>query len=236
MADLEEGSRATASAPAPVNAPLWLVRHAQPLVAPGTCYGALDVAADVAATRVAAQALADRLPTQALVWCSPLQRCELLAHVLYGLRPDLSYKTDARLAEMDFGAFEGLRWDHIPAHAYDNWMADFWQHRFGGIESVAMFMTRVASAWHDTQAAQAASGMPVAQVWITHAGVIRAAHLLAKGVFEVRSAALWPLDAPAFGQWQCVDLVLASGQGGLLANRFDSRIRSQALGAEGGLA
>ena len=33
---------------------LWLVRHAQPVVATGTCYGALDVPADAAATQVAA--------------------------------------------------------------------------------------------------------------------------------------------------------------------------------------
>ena len=36
---------------------LILVRHAQPLVASGLCYGALDVAADLAATQLAAQAL-----------------------------------------------------------------------------------------------------------------------------------------------------------------------------------
>lgn len=193
-----------APAPEPVHASLWLVRHAQPLIAPGMCYGALNVAADLAATRAAAQALADCLPQQAVVSSSPLQRCELLAHVLYGLRPDLSYKTDTRLAEMNFGAFEGQRWDNIPAQAYDDWMADFWQHRFGGVESVAEFMARVACAWRDMRAAHAVSASPVAQVWITHAGVIRAANLLAKGVLEVRSASLWPVDAPAFGQWQCV--------------------------------
>ena len=194
---------------ASVHAPLWLVRHAQPLVAPGICYGALDVAADVEATRVTAQVLADCLPAQAEVWCSPLLRCERLAHVLCGLRPDFSYKTDARLAEMNFGEFEGQRWDCIPAHAYDDWMADFWQHRFGGVESVAVFMARVAAAWCDMQAARALLAAPVAHVWITHAGVIRAANLLVKGVLEVRSAASWPVDAPGFGQWQCVDWVSA---------------------------
>lgn len=199
------------SDPAPGNAPLWLVRHAQPLVAPGICYGALDVAADGEATLVAAQGLAACLPAQVVVWCSSLQRCELLAHVLCRLRPDLSYKSDVRLAEMNFGVFEGQRWDHIPAQAYDDWMADFWQHQFGGAESVAGFMARVASAWHDMQAARAASVVPVAHLWVTHAGVIRAVNLLAKGVLEVRSATSWPVDAPAFGQWQCVDWVSAAG-------------------------
>ena len=110
---------------------------------------------------------------------------------------------------MNFGVFEGQRWDHIPAQAYDDWMADFWQHRFGGVESVAVFMARVAAAWCDMQAARALLAAPVAHVWITHAGVIRAANLLVKGVLEVRSAASWPVDAPGFGQWQCVDWVSA---------------------------
>ncbi len=180
---------------------MWLVRHAQPLIAPGMCYGALDVAADPKATHVAAQALAKRLPQQAQVQVSPLQRCELLAHVLYGLRPDLSYKTDARLAEMNFGAFEGRRWDSISVQAYDHWTADFWQHRFGGAESVAEFMARVALAWRDARRATAANK---AQVWITHAGVIRAAGLISMGVMEVHEAALWPKDAPAFGQVCCI--------------------------------
>lgn len=175
---------------------IFLVRHAQPLIAPGICYGALDVAADADATRVAAQALATTLPKDTLVNTSPLQRCELLAHVLYGLRPDLPYKTDERLAEMNFGEFEGKRWDSIGAQAYDDWTRDFWRHRFGGVESVAEFMARVALAWDDAGSA----GTDQAQVWITHAGVIRAASLISKGVREVSAAKQWPADAPAFGE------------------------------------
>jgi len=170
---------------------MLLVRHAQPLIVPGVCYGALDVAADPLATRQAAQVLAQQLPQGALMVTSPLQRCELLAHTLYGLRPDLAYKNEPRLAEMNFGCWEGQRWADIPQQAYDDWTADFWQHRFGGAESVAEFMARVASAWQET----------AAQVWITHAGVIRALRLIQSGVREVHDAALWPADAPAFGQW-----------------------------------
>ena len=40
---------------------IWLVRHAQPLVEAGVCYGASDVAADRAATQDAAQRLAEAL-------------------------------------------------------------------------------------------------------------------------------------------------------------------------------
>jgi len=171
-----------------------LVRHAQPLVASGLCYGALDVAADLAATQLAAQALARTLPLGALLSVSPLQRCELLAQTITGLRPDLTCKTDTRLAEINFGCFEGQRWADIPAAAYDAWTADFWQHRFGGAESLADVMARVASAWDDALLADQAP------VWVTHAGVIRVAGLLARGVRRIDQAQDWPKDGTAFGQ------------------------------------
>jgi alpha-ribazole phosphatase len=174
---------------------LWLVRHAQVLLPPGVCYGTTDVAADAAATFSAAQALAAELPLGLLLRVSPLQRCEQLAQALQGLRPDLAYKTDAGLAEMDFGSWEGQAWSAIPQSALDAWVADFDSHRFGGSESVADVMHRVALAWDVTwQAGQDAA-------WITHAGVIRAASLLHQGVRQVQRADQWPKEAPVFGAW-----------------------------------
>lgn len=172
---------------------LWLARHAQPLVASGICYGATDLAADAQATRQAALALASSLPGGVALLCSPLQRCEQLARGLCELRADLSCQTDARLAEMNFGCWEGQRWDAIPRAAYDSWTADFGPHRFGGRESVNELLQRVACVWDETRRA----GTDV--VWITHAGVIRAATLIAQGVRQLEQAAQWPLEAPAFG-------------------------------------
>jgi alpha-ribazole phosphatase len=43
-------------------------------------------------------------------------------------------------------------------------------------------------------------------VWITHAGVIRAAGLLARGVTHLDDASQWPREAPGFGAWTVVDL------------------------------
>lgn len=184
---------------------LWLARHAQPLIEPGICYGASNVAADVQATLQAAQALAGILPRGIALRSSPLQRCEQLTQRLQGLRPDLTYTTDARLAEMDFGCWEGQRWDAIPPAAYDDWMAAFGRHRFGGHESVMEFMQRVASVWDEATQAECDA------VWITHAGVIRAATLLAQGVREVQQAVQWPQDAPGFGGWCVLDGVSAPG-------------------------
>lgn len=177
---------------------VWLVRHAKPLVEAGVCYGALDVAADVAATRKAAIALAAELPRDVTVLASPLQRCEQLAQVLRGLRPDLTYKTDARLAEMNFGAWEGQRWDAIARAELDAWTDAFATWACGGAECVQDFMARVGAAWDETLA----QAQPT--VWITHAGVIRAALLLAQGQRQINRADQWPIEAPAWGCWTTV--------------------------------
>jgi alpha-ribazole phosphatase len=180
---------------------LWVVRHAQPLIAPGTCYGALDVAADAGATQHAAQALAETVPQGATVRCSTLQRCELLAQYLCGLRPDLVLKPEPRLMEMNFGIYENSAWADIPKEALDAWTADFWHHRFGGAESLAELMARVRSVWDQDAAIPSDPNAARDTVWITHAGVARAALLLSRGVVHVDQASDWPIEAPAFGAW-----------------------------------
>jgi len=181
---------------------LWLVRHAQVLAAAGSCYGALDLPADPAATRQVAVALAAALPPQAAVSTSPLQRCEQLAQALQGLRPDLTFKTDARLQEMNFGSWEGRRWDMIAQSEFDAWTANFARHAVGGHgETVRAVMARVAQAFDEL-------GHDADAVWITHAGVIRAAQLLAQGIREVERADQWPLEATACGQWRTLALSL----------------------------
>ena len=181
--------------PAAASSRLWLVRHAAPLVAPSTCYGALDVPADAQATRAAAERLATALPPGARVAYSTLQRCELLALDLQALRPDLAFKTDARLAEMDFGAWEGQPWGHIPRAAFDAWLADFADAPPGeGGETVRALMARVGAAWDDWRASGADA------LWVTHAGVMRAALLLARGVRLPASAADWPAADLPFGE------------------------------------
>jgi alpha-ribazole phosphatase len=105
------------------------------------------------------------------------------------------YTTDARLVELNFGCWEGVPWGAIPASQFEAWTADFWAHRFGGQESVQALMQRVAQVWDESHSAEGSA------VWITHAGVIRAATLIAQGVRQVSQAAHWPQAAPGFGQW-----------------------------------
>lgn len=184
---------------------LWLVRHARPLAAEGLCYGASDIPADEEATLEAARALAGVLPTGLVVRSSPLRRCLQLADALQALRPDLAHRPDPRLVEMDFGQWEGRRWGAIGRAAFDRWMADFADHRCGGSgESVSDLIARVAPAYHEALAAGCDSA------WITHAGVARAARLLARGVTVPRQAADWPVEGLDFGA--CEALPLAPGK------------------------
>ncbi len=179
---------------------LWLVRHAQVLMEPGTCYGALDVPADPKATRQCAETLAAVLPLNAALSTSPLQRCEQLAQVLKGLRPDLTLQTDDRLKEMNFGHWEGRPWDHIARSEFDAWMANFGMHAVGGHgESTNAVMARVAQAFDELPPGRDA-------VWITHAGIIRSAQLLAKGIRQVTDAGQWPVEGTACGQWRTLVL------------------------------
>ncbi|MDD2712512.1 MAG: histidine phosphatase family protein [Simplicispira sp.] len=178
---------------------LWLVRHAQPLVAPGVCYGALDVRADPAATADSARRLAAVLPGGIAVHHSPLQRCEQLAHALLGLRADLASQPDARLAEFDFGAWEGRAWSSIARADIDAWTAHFAHHRPGGGESLAGMLARVAAALHAARQ-HCAQGQDV--LWIAHAGVARCVHwLLNAPPGQMPRADQWPTSAPGYGAW-----------------------------------
>lgn len=179
---------------------LWLVRHARPLVEAGVCYGASDLAADAEHTQASAAQLAGLLPSGLMLWTSPLQRCLALAEAVQARRPDLRLRVDERLKEMDFGCWEGRRWDEIPRTAYDEWTAQFGTARFGGRESVNELLQRVAAARAEAQT------LGRDAVWVTHAGVLRAMALLAQGHTTLSQAPQWPQAVAGWGQWQEVAL------------------------------
>lgn len=186
---------------------LWLVRHAQPLIGAGICYGVTDMAADAALTTAAAKSLALILPADTLCRISPLRRCQQLGAALALLRPDLSINsstcTDVRLKEVDFGHFEGLPWAKIPRAAVDAWTADFGNHRFGGKESANEVLQRVKTALDDHVALRADNVL-----WITHAGVIRACSLVKQGIYRVDTTEQWPQAVVEFGQYKHIDYSL----------------------------
>ncbi|WP_312520351.1 histidine phosphatase family protein [Massilia sp.] len=172
---------------------LYLVRHPQPDVAPGHCYGRTDLAAsesDIA--RVQAALCSAGLPGDMPVYSSPLARCASLARRLAN-QPLF----DARLAEMNFGAWEMRHWDTIPRDEVDAWSADLLHYRPGGGENVMDVAIRVAAFNNEL----AHSGHERALV-ICHAGTIRLlSSLHAGGTLE--QAALRAAQAPhriAYGE------------------------------------
>ena len=144
---------------------LHLVRHPQPAVAPGLCYGATDV--DVVQEeldRVHAMLNASRLPACLPVHTSPLKRCVRLARRLAGE----NLRMDARLAEMDFGAWEMRAWSVIPRQEVDAWAADLLHCRPGGGENVLDVARRVAAFVADLRSSAINEAL-----LICHAGTIR---------------------------------------------------------------
>ncbi len=114
-----------------------LMRHPPLAIAAGICYGRndLDIADPADVARIAEQVRAVR----GTVWTSPLRRCRTVADAIG------TNHVDARLIEMDFGAWDGMAWDDIPRAALDAWAADPLGFAPPGGESGASLVARVAA-------------------------------------------------------------------------------------------
>jgi alpha-ribazole phosphatase len=144
---------------------LILLRHGRPAGADGLCYGRTDLPPGPDLARQARR-LAAQLPPVRRIVTSPLARCARLAERLAEAR-GLGLAADPRLVELDFGAWEGRRWDAIPRAEIDAWAADLLNARPHGGETVAELAARTAAALAD-------HGAPGTLI-VTHMGVIRAA-------------------------------------------------------------
>ncbi len=166
---------------------LHLIRHPKPMVEPGICYGRLDLEAENAVA--VAEGLRADLPPGLPVWSSPLRRCRTLAEYLHPV-PQI----DERLVEMDFGDWEGVRWDAVPRAELDAWAADVAGYAPRGGESPLMLQRRAL--------AFVASLTVPAAVVVTHAGVIRT--LLAH--WQGLPPAAWPQLVFAYGSRTTVEV------------------------------
>lgn len=145
---------------------LLLLRHPEPDVKKGLCYGQTDVPI-VANWQQDAEAiqtwLACYFPDKAWrFYHSPLQRTRLLAQAL----EPRSTAVDA-LKEVDFGCWENRLWSDIPKAEIDDWLEDLVDASPYHGESLAQLLGRVMT-WFETikQADQDT-------VLVTHSGVIR---------------------------------------------------------------
>jgi alpha-ribazole phosphatase len=170
---------------------LHLVRHPQPAIAPGFCYGATDVqVVEAELERVHATLHGAGLPGHLPVYASPLQRCARLAH---RLQPH-SLQFDTRLAEMNFGRWEMRPWSDIPRNEIDAWAADLLSYRPGGGENVLDVARRVAAFAAGLREELSGSGASEALL-VCHAGTMRLLGALHGGL-PLHQAALQAAATP----------------------------------------
>ena len=143
---------------------LILARHLKPEVESGICYGITEVPLGTGFESEAEAFILD-LPEISAIISSPLDRCRRLAERVSAARM-LQVHIDPDWREIDFGRWEGRRWDDIPRAEIDGWAADLMGYAGHGGESVEMLAHRVdrAMQW-----------VPEGALVVTHAGPIRAA-------------------------------------------------------------
>jgi broad specificity phosphatase PhoE len=147
---------------------LVLVRHAEPAEdARGRCYGRLDVGLSPAGL-AAAERLAPALAGLELdaVYSSPRARAIETARPLTA-----SPIVHEGLREIDFGEFEGRRYEEIEAshpELFRAWMETPTDVRFPGGESFDDLRVRALQAFDEIRARHASA------LVVTHGGVIRA--------------------------------------------------------------
>jgi alpha-ribazole phosphatase len=133
-----------------------LVRHPPAAIAPGVCYGRLDIRLRGDATetvRKIVSAVAGAEAGLVQVWASPATRCLVVAEkVVRTLGVDLL--VDPRLQELDFGAWEGLEWNSVPRASLDAWAADPMDFAPPGGESGKALLARVRAVHHAIAAAR----------------------------------------------------------------------------------
>jgi alpha-ribazole phosphatase len=174
--------------PQPGVATLHAWRHPRAEGAAGRCIGHTDLAVDPRRAKRLAHRIrrqARRLGLLPIVITSPLARSRSVGRWL--ARWGWQHRIDAALAEVDFGRWEGQRWDDIPRAAIDAWCEDFLHHGPGGGESVAQLLARMRRF-----------DPGPARIVVTHGGWLSAALWWADQGEAPPTAAGWPA-APRHG-------------------------------------
>lgn len=151
---------------------LYLIRHTRVGCEPGLCYGQLDVPlADSFAeeARAVREALAAQFPDGLPpVWSSPSLRCQRLAETL-----GVPFRLDARLRELNFGAWEGRTWAELDSPAARHWGENWQTAAPPQGESLPELLHRLRAFLAELDDTDA--------LLVTHAGPIRALHHLVAG-------------------------------------------------------
>ncbi|WP_433813445.1 alpha-ribazole phosphatase [Flavobacterium johnsoniae] len=146
---------------------IYLVRHTETICEKGICYGQSDV--DIAAPfDEIFDRIISELPSQALIFSSPLKRCSILAKHIQKNTNAISYQEDDRLKEMNFGDWELKPWNEIPPEELNPWMEDFVNIPVSNGESFTELHSRVGGFLTEQ-----ISDLKHPVIIVAHAGIIR---------------------------------------------------------------
>jgi alpha-ribazole phosphatase len=152
-----------------------LARHPRVSVGADICYGRRDVP-----LRAGWELTAGGLAVLArgagcrVLYSAPATRCRTVAHRL-AATTGMELRIDPRLAEFDFGQWEGRSWQEIGRAALDAWAADPESFAPPGGESGRDLRLRVDAFWHDLR--QEGAGACI----LSHGGPLRLMCALAAG-------------------------------------------------------
>lgn len=171
----------------PESTTIWAWRHPRAEGAVGRCIGRTDLHVDPRrakglARRIQATARRHGLPRE--VHTSPLQRCADVGRWLrlWGWK----HVIDPALLEMDFGRWDGRRWDDIGRAEVDDWCAAFATTAPGGGETLDAMLAR-ANRWRDSQPSE------IPALVVAHAGWMLARRWRSEHGKTPPSANTWPL-------------------------------------------
>ena len=106
------------------------------------------------------------------IYSSPLKRCALLCEDLsHKLNLSVNFKDEFK--EINFGAWEGVKWDDIPRSKIDEWNNNRLHFQFPMGESPSSFHERVIKAWSNLIDSLQQAELNGNIVLVAHAGVIR---------------------------------------------------------------
>lgn len=163
-------------------------RHPKARGAAGRCIGQTDLTVDLRkakrlAHRIRTVARREQLPHEVTV--SALRRAREVGRWLS--RWGWQVHVDARLNELDFGAWDGHPWSDIARSDVQTWQDDLLHHAPGGGESLAALAARVRSFL--------AEPAPAVRIVVTHGGWLNAWLHVPAGATAL-AATDWPPAPP----------------------------------------
>jgi alpha-ribazole phosphatase len=180
---------------------VYLIRHTSPEIPAGLCYGRLDVSMPSDVAGDAAKLLPQLPPGPPIVSDTSLRCAGLAAHLAKTLAG--TTRVDARLAELDFGAWEGRLWADIPRIQTSVWAKDVWNQAPPDGESYAALHRRVAAAWEAILEIESSEVVVVAAIGPLRVLIATALELPAEAFlrFQIDYAGLAKLS-DASGGWR----------------------------------